>query len=130
MPAPATIEAYLDGLTETQRAGVEKIRAAVRAGAPDANEVIAYGMPALRVDGHFLVSYAAFKRHYSLFPASDGVIAGLGEEIAPHVTGSGTIQFKADQPIPADLIRRIVRSRLEEEAAARASGPASRRTDG
>lgn len=128
MPAPATVEAYLAGLADSQRAGVEQIRAAVRTGAPDATETIAYGMPAMRVDGHFLVSYAAFKRHYSLFPASDGVIAGLGDEVAPHIAGRGTLQFKADRPIPADLITRIVRIRLQEEAAARATGPATRPT--
>ena len=121
MPAPATIDAYLDGLTDARRAGVEQIRAAVRAGAPGATETIAYGMPALRVDGHFLVSYAAFKHHYSLFPASDGVIAGLGAEVAPHVAGKGTLQFPADAPIPADLITRIVRIRVQEEAAATAA---------
>ena len=126
MPAPATVQAYLDGLTEPQRAGVEEIRAAVRAGAPDADEVIAYGMPALRVDGHFLVSYAAFKRHFSLFPASDGVVQALGEEVTPHLVGSGTLRFTADRAIPEDLITRIVRVRLDEEAAARGKRPASR----
>lgn len=119
MPVPTTIEAYLAALSEPQRAGLEQIRAAVRAGAPDATETIAYGMPALRVDGHFLVSYAAFKQHYSLFPASDGVVQGLGDAIAPHVAGKGTLQFRADRPIPTQLITRIVRIRLDEEAAAR-----------
>ena len=57
---------------------MEQLGAAVRAGAPDATETIAYGMPALRLDGRFLVSWASFKAHYSLFPASDGVVDGAG----------------------------------------------------
>jgi len=124
---PATVEAYLTALSEAQRTGVEQIRAAVRAGAPDATETIAYGMPALRVDGHFLVSYAAFKQHHSLFPASDGVVQGLGHEVAPHVAGKGTLRFRADRPIPTDLITRIVRIRRDEEATARAATKADSR---
>lgn len=128
MPAPATVEAYLAALTPEQRAGMEQVRAAVRAGAPEAPESIAYGMPALRVDGHFLVSYAAYKRHFSLFPASDAVIQALGAELEPHLKGSGTIQFPADRPIPTDLITRIVRIRLDEEAAVAATRTARPRT--
>ena len=119
-PVPATVDDYLAALTAEQRSGMEQMRAAIREGAPTATETIAYGMPALRVDGHFLVSWAAYKRHYSLFPASDGVVSALGEEVAPHVKGRGTLQFPADRPIPTDLITRIVRIRLEEEAAAAA----------
>lgn len=126
MPAPATIEAYLAALSEQQRTAVEQIRAAVRAGAPNATETIAYGMPALRMGGRFLVSYAAFKGHYSLFPASDGVVHGLGDEVAHHVAGRGTLQFPAGRPIPADLITRIVRIRVGEEAIAAAARSAAK----
>ena len=95
-----------------------QIRAAVRSGAPGADEVISYGMPALRSHGRqFLVSYDAFKRHYSLFPASQGVVDGLGQEIEPYLAGKGTIRFPADRPIPADLIRRIAEIRFAENAA-------------
>ena len=73
-------------------------------------------MPALRTDGQFLVSYAAFKRHYSLFPASDAVVAALGPELSPYLAGKGTIRFPADQPIPTDLVRRIVEIRVAENA--------------
>ena len=97
---------------------MDQIRAAVRAGAPGADEVISYGMPALRSHGRqFLVSYDAFKRHYSLFPASQGVVDGLGQEIEPYLAGKGTIRFPADRPIPADLIRRIAEIRFAENAA-------------
>lgn len=117
MAAPATVDEYLAALPAERRAELEQLRAAVRAAAPDAVEVIAYQMPALRLRGRFLVSYAAFARHISLFPASDGVRADLGDAIAPLLSGKGTIRFPADRPIPLDLVRRVVEARLAEETA-------------
>jgi len=94
-----------------------ELRAAITAAAPDAVETIAYNMPALRSHGgQFLVSYDAYKRHYSLFPASDAVIAALGDELTPYLAGSGTIRFPADRPIPLALVSRIVEIRVAENA--------------
>ncbi len=75
-------------------------------------------MPAFRLQGRFLVSYAAYTRHCSLFPASQAVQDALGDEIAPYVKGRGTIQFRADAPPSDDLVARIVRIRLGERAPA------------
>jgi uncharacterized protein YdhG (YjbR/CyaY superfamily) len=117
--APVTsVEAYLAALPDDRRAALSQIRRAVNAAAPEATETIAYQMPALRSHGgQFLVSYAAFKNHYSLFPASDAVIEALGDEVAPYVAGKGTLRFPADQPIPVDTITKIVKIRLGEVAA-------------
>ena len=71
--------------------------------------------------GSFLVSYDAFKRHYSVFPASEAVIEAGGEELKPYLAGKGTIQFPADQPIPTALITRLVKARVEENAAVAAA---------
>jgi len=91
------------------------------AAAPEAVESLAYKMPAFRSHGgQFLVSYDAYKNHYSLFPASEPVVKGLGDEIVPYLAGKGTIRFPASKPIPTDLIRRIVEIRVAENA--RASG--------
>jgi uncharacterized protein YdhG (YjbR/CyaY superfamily) len=118
MTAPATVEDYLASLPADRRAAVETLRQAARAGAPQATESIAYGMPALRSHGRqFLVSYAAFKAHYSLFPASEAVIQACGAELAPYLSGKGTIRFPADRPIPAALVTRIVKVRFSENAA-------------
>jgi hypothetical protein len=62
----------------------------------------------------FFVSYAAFKSHYSLFPASAGVVEALGEEIQPYLVGQGTIRFPVKAPIPLDLVAKVVRARLTE----------------
>jgi uncharacterized protein YdhG (YjbR/CyaY superfamily) len=114
---PASIEEYLADLPEDRRAGVEQIRRAVTGAAPEAVEVIAYSMPALRSHGgQFLVSYAAYKAHYSLFPASEAVIAACGGELTPYLSGKGTIRFPGGRPIPTELIRKIVKTRVAENA--------------
>jgi uncharacterized protein YdhG (YjbR/CyaY superfamily) len=74
-------------------------------------------MPAFRLDGRFFVSYEAFKRHYSLFPWTDGMVKELGAEIEPYAVGKGTIRFPAEQPIPLDLVTRIIEIRLREATA-------------
>ena len=117
MTTPTSVEAYMAALPDDRRAALEELRRTIRAAAPEATETIAYQMPAFRTDGRFLVSYAAFKAHYSLFPASDAVVAALGEELTPYLAGRGTIRFPAGTPIPAALVTRIVAVRLAENAA-------------
>ena len=117
MTTPKSVDDYLATLEPDRRAAMEQIRAAVKAAAPGATEVITYNMPGFKTHGQFLVSYDAYKSHYSLFPASDEVVKGLGSEIEPHLAGSGTIRFKASAPIPVDLVRRIVEIRVAENDA-------------
>jgi uncharacterized protein YdhG (YjbR/CyaY superfamily) len=118
MAEPTTVDEYLATLPPERRAAMEQLRGAVTAAAPEATESLAYKMPALRSPGdQFLVSYDAYKNHYSLFPASDAVVQGLGDELRPYLAGKGTIRFPADRPIPLGLVRRIVEIRLEENAA-------------
>ena len=119
MPGPTSVEAYIAALPEDRRAAIEGIRAAIRAAAPDATETIAYQMPAFRTNERFLVSYAAFKAHYSLFPASEAVVEALGEDLKPYLAGKGTIRFPVDRPIPTALVARIVRIWVIENAAHR-----------
>jgi len=123
---PTTVDEYLARLPDDRRSAMALLRATIRAAAPDATEVITYKMPGFRTHGSFLVSYDAFKRHYSLFPASEGVVNGLGDEIEPYLAGRGTIRFKATKPIPVDLVTRIVKIRLAENEARATSETRSR----
>ena len=116
MAAFASVEDYFAALPDERRAALEELRQAITAAAPEATETIAYQMPAFRKHGRFLVSYAAFKAHYSLFPASEAVVDALGEELAPYLAGKGTIRFPADRPIPVPLVTRIVKVRLAEDS--------------
>jgi uncharacterized protein YdhG (YjbR/CyaY superfamily) len=110
-----TVEEYLAALPDDRHAAVEELRRTIQAAAPAATETIAYQMPAFRSrDGQFLVSYAAFTSHYSLFPASGAVIEALGEALEPYLAGKGTIRFPASEPIPMALVGRVVEVRLEE----------------
>ncbi|HET9416268.1 MAG TPA: DUF1801 domain-containing protein [Candidatus Limnocylindria bacterium] len=116
MPKHATVDDYMAGLPEGRRTAMEQLRATIRAVAPDATEAISYNMPAFRLDGKFFVSYDAYRRHYSLFPWTDAMVAELGDAIRPYAVGKGTLRFPADQPIPLDLVRQIVEIRLREFA--------------
>jgi uncharacterized protein YdhG (YjbR/CyaY superfamily) len=118
MAKPANVDEYLAALPTDRRAAVQQLRRTVKAAAPDATETIAYSMPAMRSHaGQFLVSYAAYKKHYSLFPASEAVIEAGGDELKPYLAGRGTIQFPADKPIPTGLVTKIVKVRVAENAA-------------
>ncbi len=119
MATPTTVDEYMATLPDERRADMDVLRAAIKAGAPEATEVLAYKMPAFRSHGgQFLVSYDAYRRHYSLFPASEAVVEALGDEITPYLAGKGTIRFPAGQPIPAALVTKIVMIRVAENAAA------------
>jgi uncharacterized protein YdhG (YjbR/CyaY superfamily) len=117
MAGPMSVEDYLAALPDAPRAALEKIRKTIKAAAPKATETISYQMPAFKLDGRFLVSYAAFKNHCSLFPASEKVLEAYGEELKPYFSGKGTIRFTTDKPLPSALVRKIVKTRIEENAA-------------
>ena len=108
------VDAYIAALPDDRREVLDELRRTVREAAPEAEETIAYNMPALRLGGRFLVSYDSYRRHVSLFPASDRVVTALGSEIEPYLAGKGTIRFPAGRPIPLGLVDRIVRIRVEE----------------
>src|SRR5215217_317693 len=118
MTEPTTVDEYMATFPEDRRAVLEQLRETIRTAAPEATETIAYDMPAFRTArGDFLVSFAAYQRHYSLFPASDDVVRSLGAEIAPYVAGKGTIRFPAGKPIPLGLVAKVVAIRVTETGA-------------
>ena len=119
MAAPTSVDDYLAALPEEPRAVLAKLRTTIKAAAPETTETISYQMPAFKDHGRFLVSYAAFKDHCSLFPASKAVMESLGEELKPYFSGRGTLHFTVDKPIPSALVERIVKARIEENEAIR-----------
>ncbi|HEX9549548.1 MAG TPA: DUF1801 domain-containing protein [Candidatus Limnocylindrales bacterium] len=114
--ATSPVDDYLSTLPEDRRAWMQTLRETIRAAAPEAEEVITYKMPGFKSHGTFLVSYDAFKRHYSIFPASAGVIAAGGDELAPYLIGKGTISIPIGIAVPVELVTKIVRARVAENA--------------
>ena len=110
------VDEYLDGVPQPSRDALEKLRRTIKSAAPEATETISYGMPTIRYGGRFLVSYAAFSRHCSLFPATARVRETCGEALEPYLSGKGTLRFTVEEPIPAALVKKIVKVRLEENA--------------
>ena len=113
----ADVEAYLANVPEPARTTLEKIRAAIRAAAPkEAEECISYRMPAFRYKGA-LVAYAAFKQHCSFFPMSASMLDDFADDLKNYRTSKGTLQFPVDKPLPAALVRRMVKTRVEQNEA-------------
>lgn len=108
----ATTEEYIAQFPPEIQTKLQEIRAAIKSAAPDAREKISYGMPAFDQNG-VLVYFAAFKDHLSFFPTGSGRTA-FGSELDKYPGGKGTIQLSLTEPLPLDLIARIVKFRVDE----------------
>ncbi len=113
--APADIDEYIEDFPANVQKILQKIRKTIQKAAPDATEVISYQMPAFKLN-RVLVYFAGYQNHISLYPAPRGA-AAFKKELAEYAGGKGTVQFPLDQPVPYDLITRIVKYRVEENAA-------------
>lgn len=108
----ASVDEYFEGIVWPEgRAALAELRRFLRELVPDGQEVISYGMPAIK-RGNVVVWYAAFRSHLSLFPS--GIVAEFANELVDYKVSKGTIQFTPDHPLPSDLIARIVARRLEQ----------------
>lgn len=112
MKGPATVDEYMADLPEKEHAVLSDLRKTIRAAAPKAEEAISYGMPGYKYHG-MLVYFAAFKNHCSFFPGSS-MLDVFGKEVEKYKTSKGTLQFTVDKPIPASLIRKIVKARMKQ----------------
>jgi len=114
--APKTIDAYLARLPEPAHTTLQKVRAAIRSALPpSATETISYKIPAFR-HGEVVMWFAAFANHCSLFP-TPRVIEMFKADLKSYTLSKGTIQFPTDKPLPASLIKKMVKARLAQIAA-------------
>ncbi len=113
-----TIDEYLAALDDEQRGALEKLRRAIRAAAPDAEECISYRLPAFRCHG-MLVAFGAAANHCAFYLMSSATIAEHKDELKSYDTSPGTIRFQPDKPLPVALVRKLVKARLAENAARR-----------
>jgi uncharacterized protein YdhG (YjbR/CyaY superfamily) len=112
--APTSISEYISAFPPAVRAILERIRETVRTAAPEARETISYRMPAFRLDG-ILLYFAAFKSHIGVYPPVSGD-AALERALSPYAGPKGNLRFPLDEPIPYDLIARIVALRVKQQA--------------
>ena len=113
---PATIDDYIGTFPDEAQTILQEVRARLKSAVPTADEGISYGIPVLTLDGRYLVYFAGWKHHISVYPLPEGD-AALDEEMAPYVAGKGTLKFSLAEPIPYDLIERVAARLLEERSA-------------
>ena len=117
----ATIDDYLARVAPDQRAALQRLRRTIRTILPSAEECISYRLPAFRLDGKVLVWFGAGANHCAFYPG--GVVDQFETELAAYDTSKGTIRFQPDQPLPATLVRKLIKARI-----ARTASPARTRT--
>jgi uncharacterized protein YdhG (YjbR/CyaY superfamily) len=112
MNNPTDIDAYIAGFPEPIQKLLQEVRATIQRTAPEAEEVISYGMPAFRQNG-MLVYFAAFKNHIGFYPIPSGIKA-FREELSAYKGTKGSVHFPLNKPLPVELIARIVKFRISE----------------
>jgi uncharacterized protein YdhG (YjbR/CyaY superfamily) len=114
---PKNIDRYIAGFPTDVRPTLERVRNTIRKALPRAEEAIAYGIPAFKVNGRTIIYFAGWKQHYSIYPANDRLVAAFKDVLKPYeVNGKGTIRFPLSQPVPVKLIASLAKFRAKEAA--------------
>ena len=108
-----TIDEYIAEFPPETQAVLQEVRRVIRAAAPAATETMSYAVPTFDLNARHLVHFAGYARHIGLYPGPSGIAAFAGE-LAPYKHAKGSVQFPLGEPLPADLIRRIVEYRVAE----------------
>ena len=119
---PQTIDEYLAPLSNEQRAALEKLRRTVKSAAPKAEECISYQLPAFRLGGRMLVAFGAWANHCAFYPGAHPLEAHK-DELKSYDTSKGSIRFQTNSPLPATLVRKLVKSRIAEYATQKPVAP-------
>jgi uncharacterized protein YdhG (YjbR/CyaY superfamily) len=108
------VDRYLEGLEEPKRGTLEALRRSILEVVPEAEQAISYGMPAFKVEGKTVAGFAAFKHHLSYLPHSGSVLTSLADDVADYETSKGSLRFPVDKPLPRQLVKKLVRTRMRE----------------
>lgn len=110
----ADVTKYLRGFDADQRAALQSVRSVVVADLPTGEEVIAYGIPSIRISGVLVLSYAGFNKHNTIFPGVGAPFEGFGPEVEKYRASKGALKFDQYKPFPAGLLKKILRQRITE----------------
>lgn len=121
---PASIDQYLAGVSEDKRAALQRLRETILGVIPTAEECISYGLPAFRHEGKVVVFLGAAATHCAFYPG--GIVDEFADELEAFTTSKGTIRFQPDHPVPAALVRKIVKAAVARNAASKANSPTRR----
>jgi uncharacterized protein YdhG (YjbR/CyaY superfamily) len=125
-----SVDQYIAAQPEAVRGVLERVRGAIRKALPGAAEGISYQIPAYKLPGGAVIYFAGWKQHYSLYPASDRLVAKFADELAGCEISKGTIRFPLSRPVPVRLIAGIAKFRAAEVAAqAKTKAAAPKRPD-
>jgi uncharacterized protein YdhG (YjbR/CyaY superfamily) len=113
----AEIDEYLDGLEEPKRATLEQLRRTILECIPEAEQGIAYGVPAFRLQGKVVAGFAAFKNHLSYLPHSGSVFPELRDEFAAYTSSTGALRFPVDTPLPPAIVAQLIQVRVAQALA-------------
>ena len=109
-----SVNEYIASQPESVQAVLGLVRSSICMALPRADEVISYNMPAYKLNGDVVIYFAGWKKHYSLYLASEGVVAAFKDELAPYEVKKGTVSFPLSKPVPVKLIERIAKFRAEQ----------------
>jgi len=111
-----SVDEYIASQPKAVQGVLECVRNIIRKTIPVADEMISYKIPTYKLHSGAVIYFAGWKKHYSLYPATDHVVAALKDDLVPYEVRKGTIRFPLSQPVPAKLIERITRLRAREVA--------------
>lgn len=117
------VDRHLADVPEPQRTTLGELRTLLHQLVPDGVDGVKYGMPALLLDGAGVAGYESFRAHCGYYPFSGSVLAAAGDEVAGYTTSKGALRFAVDEPLPTELVRLLVRLRLDELGRADALAP-------
>jgi uncharacterized protein YdhG (YjbR/CyaY superfamily) len=116
-PRPKNIDEYVAGFPRPAQAVLKRVRSIIRKAVPGADEAISYGIPTFKLNGRYVLYFAAWKQHYSLYPSTGPLVAAFKDDLAPYeMSGKGTIRFPLGEPVPEKLIAAIAKFRAKEVA--------------
>ena len=121
-----SVNEYIAAQPETVRGILERVRSTVRKAVPAAEETISYNIPSFKIHGRSMLYFAAWKQHFSLYPASEHIVAAFKKDLAHYQVSKGTIRVPLSEAVPVKLIERIVKLRemeLAEGAKSKAASP-------